>query len=217
MSHNTYWKQWQAREEYGKIRKSIKRLGTYVSSTELVDTEKVILSSISPQKTVLDVGAGSCMLKDKLIKAGFKGVYKTMDINREFSHDFYSLEEISGKYDAILILEVIEHIRFDEFNAMINELETHLSDKGSFIISTPNAYHINQVWRADMTHIQAYPLHDLYTYFTVRGYNCEPFWVDFLWQKNTIYTILRRLIYRIWCKCLMVESAEGVLLVAKKL
>ena len=37
-------------------------------------------------------------------------LYKSMDIDRENFHDFYSLNEIQESFDVIFLFEVIEHL-----------------------------------------------------------------------------------------------------------
>lgn len=95
---------------------------------------------------ILDVGSGNRELGKKL-NALYPGiVYKSMDIDRDRVHDYYSLDDIKEKFDVVLLFEVIEHLEFEEAVNMLRKIKTLLVAGGRFILTTPNVYHPNRYW-----------------------------------------------------------------------
>ena len=62
-----------------------------------------------------------------------------------------SIDDISGKYDAITLWHVLEHV--PEVDDLIEKLKTHLNDDGILVIAVPNfksydARHYQEFWAA---------------------------------------------------------------------
>ncbi len=116
---------------------------------------RLIMSHLRPGMRILDVGAS-----DRRMERRIKGVYpdiiyKSMDIDRGFYHDYYSLDEIDEQFDLITLLEVIEHVELEEGMKMLERLRNLLVPGGILIISTPNIFHPNRFWQTT-THKVAY-------------------------------------------------------------
>lgn len=89
-----------------------------------------ISRQINSDQSILDFGSG-----DYSYHHLFAGTsdYKTLDINTEA--DYKMLSEISSKFDIILCIEVLEHVKHPQ--KTISELLSKLNPTGQLIISTP--------------------------------------------------------------------------------
>jgi 2-polyprenyl-3-methyl-5-hydroxy-6-metoxy-1,4-benzoquinol methylase len=60
--------------------------------------------------------------------------------NREFRHipDLSHLADVSGRFDCITFIEVIEHLREDEIRIVLREAARLLKPGGQLIVTTPN-------------------------------------------------------------------------------
>ncbi len=148
-------------------------------SEDLCDIEKIYFETIKNCPSILDVGAGDLRLKIKLESAGFTGEYHTQDISSEYSHTYTQLSEIDRKYNAILCLDVIEHMPLQEGLAMIRKMKSLLTSKGVLILQTPNARCVRNPMAWDMTHIHCYNLPDLWAYLTAEGFQATGYRVVF--------------------------------------
>ena len=114
-----------------------------------------MLEMIRDGEKVLDIGASGRSLEGRL-KRHFPGVlYRSMDIDREQVHDFYSLEEIRESFDVIFLFEVIEHLDLEEGNSLLQRIYGLLNPGGRLILTTPNIFNPGRYWR-DATHKVAY-------------------------------------------------------------
>ncbi|MDH4228066.1 MAG: class I SAM-dependent methyltransferase [Deltaproteobacteria bacterium] len=110
----------------------------------------VVLEELKGGEAILDVGASTRRLADKIESSLPGGVtYKTMDIDKTQSHDYYSIGEIKEKFDVIVLSEVIEHIEFMDGMKLLRELRGLLKAGGRLIVSTPNLNHPNRYWDSD--------------------------------------------------------------------
>ena len=106
----------------------------------------VIIAELKEGNKILDVGASSKSLGKKIISRFPSINYKTMDIDKNQPHDYYSLKEISESFDIIILSEVIEHLEFKEGISMLYNLLNLLNCGGKIIVSTPNIHHPNRYW-----------------------------------------------------------------------
>lgn len=117
-------------------------------SKKLLD---VVLGELKGEEKILDVGASTRVFEEKLSKKFSAITYKTMDVDREMEHDFYSLEDIDEKFDVIIIAEVIEHIDLEGGVDLLKKLCGLLNQGGKIIVTTPNIHHPN-AWMRDADH-----------------------------------------------------------------
>jgi predicted SAM-dependent methyltransferase len=114
-------------------------------------------------RSVLDVGAGDRYYQQVLAKLGIAATYKSADSdNRSAAHDFEDFFNVSETFDAVLMLELLEHVDADLGLRFLRHALEVLNPEGVLLISTPNAHHPNQVWRSSVTHIRPWPADDLY-------------------------------------------------------
>ena len=74
----------------------------------------LMVKMIRDGEKVLDVGASNRNLENRLKRHFPELIYKSMDIDQEQPHDYYSLEEIRESFDVVFLFEVIEHLDLEE-------------------------------------------------------------------------------------------------------
>ena len=114
------------------IRENIKRI-----------TDEYILALDIEGNKILEIGP-SVLHKVNFLNA----IHHTLDISQEVSSTFCAdicstedIENIDGRYDVILLFEVLEHVS-NPFKAMQN-LRTKISDDGLIYITTPFNFRIH--------------------------------------------------------------------------
>ena len=212
--YDNYWTRMKLREEFGKIgRIPAKR---WCPSEGLNEIEKVYFNRIRESNSILEIGSGDNTLQKKFRQSGYEGAYHTMDISREFPHEFSDIKEIEGVYDAIVMLQVIEHMNLNEFGETLEVVESHLAPEGKVIISTTQPQSIIPWESWDMTHVQHYPLHDLYTLFRTRGFSVECYRVYTQRPPSTNRERIRLFLRKLLCYILGVDWADSVALILQK-
>jgi 2-polyprenyl-3-methyl-5-hydroxy-6-metoxy-1,4-benzoquinol methylase len=120
----------------------------------------LLKSHLRPGMRILDVGASDKRMQKKVKEVYPDILYKSMDIDRTVTHDYYSLDDISEQFDLIILFEVIEHLELEQGVKMLGRLRELLADGGRLIISTPNIFNPGRFW-ADATHKTAYSYEEL--------------------------------------------------------
>lgn len=100
---------------------------------------------------VLDAGANDRNLGAYFKEKGLSLEYLSYDVDRALKHDFYSLSDITGKFDAIFSMEVIEHMPVAAIVELFTKAREVLKKGGVFVVTTPNVCHPVVFWR-DCTH-----------------------------------------------------------------
>lgn len=211
-----YWTFWEVRRAYAAAAQPTVRF--WWSPDETTDYERTIVEAIRGVETVLDVGAGNHMVKRKLQAAGLDARYLTLDPSTEFEQDFHDLAEVpDGSCDAILALEVIEHIPLSAFFEFVGQLLSKLSDSGVLVLSTPNADYIASIWAADFTHVHAYRGVDLAALLHLYGFESSVFRVAWRSPHDSIRERLRFQLARLLTRgVLQVDYARGIMVVARR-
>lgn len=176
--------------------------------------ERIVFDHIKECSAVLDIGAGNLRVKKKMLNAGFTGKYMTLDRSPEFDPDYSSLEELpEGQFDAICMLELIEHIPLADFDEFMDAVLQALSPGGRLVISTPNAEFISTIWAADITHVHAYRAADLAAYLHLRGVRSTIYRITWKTPHAPLKERIRFQAARLLTRgILQVDYAKGVLL-----
>lgn len=119
---------------------------------------------------ILDVGAGDRYWGDVLKRMGLPGRYESADPETRHPHEHADFLQVEERYDAILMLELLEHLPLEVGLAFVAHATKLLNPGGVLVISTPNTHHAHQVWSADFTHVRPWPSHDLWALCTLQGY-----------------------------------------------
>lgn len=158
----------------------------------LCEIESVYFEAVRDAASILDIGAGDLRMQEKFRAEGFKGDYDTQDIGREFSYTYEHLEEIKRKYDAVLCLDVIEHLPLNDGLSLLDKLMRLLEPGGILVVQTPNARCIRSPLSWDVTHVHLYNLGDLWAYLTAAGLDTVGYRVVFSEVRLTAGSWLRR-------------------------
>jgi hypothetical protein len=138
---------------------------TFRSETVLKLKEK-----IQNKSTILDMGAGNRTFKVLLDAIGVNSIYKSFDIDKNNSHDYHSIEEITEKYNHVILFNLLEHLPFETGLEYLTKAQDALENNGLLFISVPNIWHPNHMWRCDITHIKPYPFQDLFAILSYMGF-----------------------------------------------
>ncbi len=141
----------------------------------LCEIEQIYFESIKNCKSLLDVGAGDLRLMKKFVRAGYRGEYHTQDISAEHPHTYQHLSDVDRKFDAIICMDVIEHMSLHRGLEMIQKMVSLLGANGILILQTPNARCVRNPMGGDMTHLHCYNLPDLWAYLRCEGFQAQGF------------------------------------------
>jgi 2-polyprenyl-3-methyl-5-hydroxy-6-metoxy-1,4-benzoquinol methylase len=125
---------------------------------------------LADTESVLDVGAGDRYWKDVLIRLGIDARYRSVDLETRHDHDYADFLAVGEMFDAILMLELLEHLPLELGVRFIEHAARLLNPGGTLIIGTPNPRHAHQVWSADFTHIRPWPAHDIWAVCKIVGF-----------------------------------------------
>lgn len=140
------WSDWAAGKKL--MRKRFRRVWDIPVITR---KHKPIAELLQEGMEVLDIGAGGHEFSTKVL-TGKTGIhYRSMDIDRRHEHDFHSMEEVTGTYDLILFMEVIEHMDLETARKTLEGIRQHLKPTGHLAVSTPNI-HNPSLFLSDPTH-----------------------------------------------------------------
>lgn len=173
----------------------------------------LMVRSIRDGEKVLDIGASNRNLQERLKRHFPNLVYKSMDIDREQYHDFYSLEEIREPFDVIFLFEVIEHLDLDEGIRLLKSSYDLLTPGGRLILTTPNIFNPNRFWR-DATHRVAYCYDELGGILLAQGFEIREMY-------RTYSDAFHRYLFRVYVmaplhRYLGIDFTKSILVVAEK-
>jgi SAM-dependent methyltransferase len=173
----------------------------------------LMVKTIQDNEKVLDIGASNRNLQERLKRYFSKLIYKSMDIDREQFHDFYSLEEIQEPFDVVLLFEVIEHLSLEEGVQLIKKIHDLLDEKGRLILTTPNVFNPSRFWR-DATHRVAYCYDELGGLLLAHGFQIKAMY-------RTYNDVFHRYLFRVYVmaplhRYLGIDFAKSILMIAEK-
>jgi len=121
---------------------------------------------------LLDIGAGMKGMKTEIENLGIRLAYKSMDVDRSNPHDYYDVESITEKFNAIIMFEVIEHMSLQEGVELLKKLYARLNDGGIIVISTPNIFNPARYMR-DATHQTFFSYDELCGLLNIAGFDIK--------------------------------------------
>ncbi len=134
---------------------------------------RLYFSELRKGARVLDIGAGDKQIGRALEIRGIGAEYLSQDSAHrgDVKYDFGSIDEISGSYDLVIMQEVIEHMPLEMGYRYLKKAYSLLNPAGHLVVTTPSTRRPLQFHHADFTHVQHYPLRDLYGLLRVIGFS----------------------------------------------
>ena len=184
-------------------------------------TKKQIIFSLLTEKykkqkkiKILDIGAGDRFVNKICLNISSEIEYKSLDKDQSRFHDYYSIDEITEKFDIIFVLDVIEHLSLLEGQTLLSKCNYLLNPNGEIILSIPNNSHPT-AFSGDCTHITSYRYYDLGALLLLVGF--EKIQIFRVSAKKRLKHRLFAMILKPFLKFLDIDFATGILIRAKKL
>ena len=161
---------------------------------------------------VLEIWAGDRPFESELRGRGFTGIFRTMDVDRSQTFDYYSVDDIAETFDAVLMREVIEHLPRPVFYGYAEKILKVLAPGGIAVMTTPNPWAVSWVF-ADYTHVSPWPPADLYA--ILRGFGFASVEVHrIIWPSRALW--LKRLYWAIHSRFYDIDFAGSYVALARK-
>jgi len=119
-----------------------------------------VLKYLKDGEGVLEIGAYDRSLENRLRQFRPKILYKSLDIDPTFRHDYTALEQVDERFDLVLLFELIEHLDRESGREMAGRIFDILNPGGRVILTTPNIYTPGQYWK-DVSHRTPYHYEEL--------------------------------------------------------
>src|SRR3989344_2688988 len=162
---------------------------------------------------VLDVGSGPTLAwyKSKFPQVTYRG----LEIDKKFKADYRGFKEVkSNSVDVVLMISVIEHLSIEQARVYAREIKRVLKPRGLFVIATHNVFAIPNLQEYDITHVQHYPIADLYALLEEEGFKL---FKAYRVLDNRGLRKIRNLFKRILCQYILgVDYAWAIQLAVQK-
>ena len=172
---------------------------------------KVLFDNGRDGVAVLEIGAGTKELAQRISKVWPNATYKSLDIDQTQEHDFYSLDDVSGKYDLICMFELVEHVTPVKAFEILSRCKEFLKPGGTLCITTPNTFHPPTYLR-DATHITPWCYDELGALAIMSGYKVDELFR--LYSDRLTGKLLHRVLLYPVHKALSIDFAKHIMLVA---
>jgi Methyltransferase domain len=184
---------------------------------ELCEIEQLYLSAVSESSSLLDVGAGDLRIMNKFKHAGYAGDYHTQDISDEYPHTYRTLDEIKREYEAVVCLDVLEHLPLDAGLELLDKMVRLIAVNGVLVLQTANARCVSNPLSWDMTHLHLYNINDLWAFLTAAGLQVHGYRILFATRTSSPLGHARALISRVVAtQCLGLDYAQNICLIAQR-
>ena len=172
-----------------------------------------ILKYLKDGEVVLEIGAFDRSLEGRLKQFCPRMLYRSLDIDPTYSHEYTSLEQVQETFDLVLLFEVIEHLDRKEGREMVARIFDLLNPGGRVIVTTPNVYTPGQYWK-DASHLTPYHYEELGGLFLSQHFElleiCRMFSEPVIQYATKVY--LLRPLFRF----LGIDFTKSIILAARK-
>jgi len=174
---------------------------------------RLLQKHLGDAATILDVGAGDRYWGDVLRRLGISAQYRSADLDTRHEHEFGDFLSIDERVDAVLMLELIEHLPAELGLRFIEHAIELLNPGGMLVIGTPNAHHANWTWRTCFTHVRPWPMQDLWAICTLGGLAPVEVYRQMLVSRRRRAVLPAQ---RLVSKLLGLDVAQGIVVFARK-
>ena len=161
----------------------------------------------------LDVGAGSRSASRDFDRIGMQVIYKSMDVDKGVQHDYYDLEQVDQKFDALLLSEVIEHLTLPEGFELLTRCNGILEKQGIIFVSTPNIYHPNK-FLSTADHKTPYAFDELAGLLALAGFEVKGLYR--VYNDALHRYIMKVYLFEFLFRFLSMDYAPSIIIVAEK-
>lgn len=172
-----------------------------------------ILKHLGENKAVLEIGAFKRELGERIKKHYPRIQYKSMDIDPTYAHDYTSLGEIGETFDAVLLFEVIEHLKLETGRELAKRIFDLLKPGGIVILTTPNVYTPGQYWK-DISHETPYHYEELGGLFLSEGFKSIEMYR--LFNAPLLRYVAKVYLFSFFFRFLGIDFTKSILLIARK-
>lgn len=172
-----------------------------------------ILKHLKDGESVLEIGAHDRALEDRIKKHFPHVLYKSLDIDPSYSHDYTSMDEVKEEFNMVLLFELIEHLDRETGRKMVTRIYEILKPGGRVILTTPNIYTPGQYWK-DVSHITPYHYEELGGLFLSQRFES----IDLFRYFNAPFLqyIMKIYLFSPVFRFLGIDFTKSILLMAKK-
>jgi len=173
----------------------------------------VLFAESKNPASLLEIGAGDRDLQKKIFRKWPDCAYFSFDVDRNGDHDFYELEDVSGKYDLVCMFEIIEHVSPPLALAILKKCYEVLNPGGVLMVTTPNIYYPPGYLR-DATHVTPWCYDELGGIATLAGFEVKK--LVRLYKESLLEQFVRRYCAYPLFRLLRIDFAKQIMLVASK-
>lgn len=162
---------------------------------------------------MLEVGAGARGLEGRLAATWGDVSYVSCDIDRSMPHDFHDIEDVTGTFDLVVGLEVIEHLPLAGAMRLVERAHALLDSGGIVALTTPNTFYPPAYLR-DATHVTPFCFDELGGVLLAAGFEVSAVYRlhhDALLKK----ALKRTLLYPLY-RALGIDFAHQIMVVGRK-
>lgn len=172
-----------------------------------------ILKYLKDGESVLEIGAYDRELGGRMKKYHSHILYKSLDIDPCYQHEYTSIEEVREKFDMVLLFEVIEHLDWESGREMVAKIFEILKPGGRVILTTPNIYTPGQYWK-DVSHLTPYHYEELGGLFLSQQFES----VDLFRYFNAPFLqyVIKVYLFPLVFRFLGIDFTKSILLIARR-
>ena len=172
-----------------------------------------ILKYLREGESVLEIGAYDRELGGRIKKYHPHILYKSLDIDPSYQHDYTSLGEVKEEFDMVLLFEVIEHLDWESGREMAARIFDILKPGGRVILTTPNIYTPGQYWK-DVSHRTPYHYEELGGLFLSQRF--ESIELFRLFNDPLLKYVIKVYLFSPVFRFLRIDFTKSILLLARR-